>query len=470
VSARSFDVVVLGAGPAGQKAAVQAAKAGRSVILVEREAGVGGECVRRGTIPSKTLRETAAFLAGLRDRGGAELVAELGPETKVKSLMGRLDAVLRAHETYQGQQMARNGIEVVRGVARFTGLHDVAVGCLDGSEVELRGQVIVVATGSRPRSPDGIDVDHERVLDSDSILDLLYLPRSLTVLGGGVIAAEFASIFQTLGVAVTMIDRGPRPVGFLDPELTERFLESFETAGGRFLPGRRAVAVRTDEPGAVVAELDDGSQVRAEKVLVALGRVAALDGLGLDRVGLAPSERGFLAVDPNGRTAVPHVWAVGDVVGPPALAASAMEQGRRAMCAALGLPLPSGADHTPIGIYTIPEMASVGLDEATATKTHGSVLVGRAPFSEVARGHIAGSSRGLLKLIADAEGRAILGTQVVGEGATELVHVAQMALVGGLTVEALVENIFNFPTLAEAYRVAALDVLGQVAQRQRAAS
>jgi NAD(P) transhydrogenase len=468
-AAQRFDVVVLGAGPAGQKAAVQAAKSGRSVALVEREAGVGGECVRRGTIPSKTLRETALFLSGLRERAGDAFTVDLGPGTKVRALMQRLDRVLAAHERFQGEQVRRNGIELLRGLGSFRSPHEIEVARLDGTRLLLEAGIVVIATGSRPRAPEGIPIDHERILDSDSILDLLYLPKSLLVLGAGVIAAEFASIFQALGVSVTMIDRGPRPVSFLDPELSARFTAAFEAAGGRFLPGRSVARVSADDFASITAVLDDGSRVSAEKLLVAQGRVAALENLALERAGLAPNARGFVGVDEHCRTALPHVYAVGDAIGPPALAASAMEQGRRAMRHALGLPDPARAEWTPVGIYTIPEMACVGLDEAAARERHGDVLVGRAPFAELARGHIAGRVDGLLKLVAEPESGLLLGAQIVGEGAAELVHVGQMALAGGLRLEVFVDHVFNFPTLAEAYRVAALDALGQRAARVAAA-
>ena len=302
-------------------------------------------------------------------------------------------------------------------------------------------------------------MDHEHVLDSDSILSLAYLPRSLAVLGGGVIASEYASVMSQLGVAVTMVDRAPRPLAFLDPELSSGFVASFQAGGGRYLAERKVLDVAFDGVSRVVATLDDGSTVETEKVLVALGRTGCLDGLGLDAAGLEATPRGTLDVDACGRTAAGHIYAVGDVAGPPALAASAMEQGRRAACHALGRDLREAAHPLPIGIYTIPEIASVGLAEPEAGDVLGCApRIGRARFREVARGHIAGVGDGLLKLVADPAGGRLLGIQIIGEGATELIHVGQMALVAGLGVEDLIDTIFNFPTLAEAYRIAALDV------------
>ena len=329
--------------------------------------------------------------------------------------------------------------------------------------------MIVVATGSRPRRPPDVPVDHERILDSDSILSMPYLPGSLTVLGAGVIASEFASIFQTLSVRVTMIDRGERPLPFLDAELTGRFVSHFERDGGRFVPCSRATRVACDPLGPVETTLDNGVVVRSEKVLVALGRSACIQGLDLDAAGVAVNERGFITVDEHCRTSTPSVYAVGDVIGPPALAASSMEQGRRAVRHALGLELGPPSETVPIGVYTIPEMASVGLSEADAVAREGAALVGRSRFAELARGQINGDCEGLLKLVADASGTRLLGAQIVGEGATELIHLAQLALLGQLDVDAFVDNIFNFPTLAEGYRVAALEIAGKRAASLRAA-
>jgi NAD(P) transhydrogenase len=259
-----------------------------------------------------------------------------------------------------------------------------------------------------------------------------------------------------------MIDKGPRPLAFLDPELARRFREQFERQPGcRFVGGGRLRGVRFDGVAEVVTELDGGETVRGEKLLCALGREANLHGLALENAGLHANARGLLEVDADLRTAVPHVYAVGDVIGPPSLAATAMEQGRRAMRHWLGLPVETGLDAVPIGIYTIPEIASVGFDAEQARARHGGALLGRAPFAELARGQIAGQTDGVLQLVADAQGRRLLGAQIVGDGATELIHVAQMALLGGLPIDAFVDHVFNFPTLAEGYRVAALDVVRQ---------
>jgi NAD(P) transhydrogenase len=463
----SWDVVVIGSGPAGQKAAVQAAKAGRRVCVVERENGVGGACVHRGTIPSKTLRETAMHMAALRLRLGKHVKIEIPSDIQLASLMDRLEHVVAAHVVYQGAQLQRNGIETIHGRARFVDPHTLAVEMLYGEERRVRGDLVVIATGSRPRTPPEVPIDHEHLLDSDSILSMAYLPKSLTVLGGGVIASEYASIFAALGVRVTMIDRADRPLAFLDRELVDRFVESFEGHPGCvFVGGAKLRSVAWNGADAVVTTLDNGWQVASEKLLCTLGRVANVEGLCIDRAGLATTERGLLRVDQDCRTEVPHVFAVGDVIGPPSLASASMEQGRRAMLAALGLGGSSRNDLIPVGIYTIPEIASVGLAEDEARKLPGGCVVGRARFAELARGQIANSPDGLLKLVAERGSLRILGCQIIGEGATELIHLAQISAVTHVDARLFVDSIFNFPTLAEAYRVAALDILGQVGASQ----
>ena len=456
-----FDVVVIGSGPAGQKAAIQAAKAGRSVLVIEEEAHVGGACVHRGTIPSKTLRETAVVLSSFRARTGNQVAVSLQQDVTLASLMTRKDEVIKGHQRYLGAQLARNRVTEWHGRARFTSPEDVLVRGVTGEQRLARGKFIVIATGSHPRVPTDVPVDHENILDSDSILSMSYLPTSLTVLGAGVIASEYASIFASLGVKVTMIDSGKRPCAFLDAELTDRFVASFVHAGGRFIPEEKAVKVEWDGYSEVVTTLRGGEVVRSEKMLFALGRVANLSDLDLGAAGLAANPRGVLEVDAHCRTSMPHIYAVGDVIGPPALASTSMEQGRRAMCHALGLARGQAPETIPLAVYTIPEMSSVGWSEEEAIRRAGAVTVGRARFEEVARGQIAAIENGLLKIVADSQGRHIYGVQIVGEGAAELVHLGQMALMAGATVDIFIDNIYNFPTLAEAYRVAALDIAKQ---------
>ncbi len=461
---KHYDVVVIGGGPAGHKAAVHAASAGKHTVLIEQEQAVGGECVRRGTIPSKTLKETAAALSGFRRRSGGVIDVQLAPQTALESLMVRKEQVIGAHERFMADELAHAGVERLHGRASFTGVRELEVLAVDGTRTLLGGQTVVLATGSRPRTPPTIPVDHEHVLDSDSILSMTWLPRTLTVLGAGVIASEYASIFAALGVQVTMIDRAARPVAFLDEELTQRFVAAFEAMGGRFVGNAQTTSVKFDGVANVETTLEGGEVVRSEKMLCALGRVANVTALRLEATGLKVNARGLLDVDANCRTSVPGLYAVGDVIGPPSLASSSMEQGRRAVRHALGEPLGAPAELIPAGVYTIPEMSSVGLTEAQA-REKGPVVVGRAHFDRLARGQISAATDGLLKLVCDGAGRKVLGVHVVSEGAAELVHLGQLALLAGLEVDTFVDSIFNFPTLAEAYRVAALDVVRQRPRR-----
>jgi NAD(P) transhydrogenase len=461
--ATHFDIVVIGSGPAGQKAAIQGAKAGKHVAVIEREPGVGGGCVYRGTIPSKTLRESALQIDRSK-RSSSTLDVRVPPNILVASLMRRVDEVVTAHGAYMEKQLKRNGISFFHGRVRFCSAALLEMLSVDGVKQLFTADTIVIATGSRPRAPVEIPIDHEHILDSDSILSMIYLPRSLTVLGGGVVASEYASIFAALGVQVTIIDRADRPLQFLDAELVRMFVQSFEQQGGRYCAGQAIKNVRWDGISQVVTTLQDGQVITSDKMLVAMGRQPNLEDLNLSATGLPLTEKGTLSVNEHCQTALPHIYGVGDLLGPPGLASTAMEQGRRAVCHALGLPEGRSSD-IPVGIYTIPEMASIGLDEAAARARYREVLIGRARFDEIARGQISGMSNGLMKLVADPTGVYLLGVQIIGEGATELIHVGQIALQHAATIDSFVENIFNFPTLAEGYRIAALDIAGQRQKR-----
>jgi len=457
---REFDVIVLGSGPAGQKAAIQAAKCGKSVAVVERERHVGGACVHRGTIPSKTLRESAQQM--MRLRHSAEVFnVSMRDHIQVRTLVQRMDEVIDAHVDTMGDQLGRNRIERLHGRARFVSPHEIEVTAPNGSTRVVSGAIVVIATGSRPRNPEGIPIDHDNVLDSDSILSMIYLPQSLTILGGGVIGSEYASIFASLGVEVTLVDRAERPVRFMDGALTGRFVEYFERSGGTFHGSANVEDVRFDGTSQVETRLADGTEIRSDKLLVSMGRAANVEGLDVAVAGIELNDRALVPVDEHCRTVVPHIYACGDVAGQPGLASSAMEQGRRAMRHAFGLPPAASWEQVPVGIYSVPEMSSVGWTEETAIERNGSAVIGTASFEEVARGLVAGVPDGLLKIVADPEGRRLLGVHIIGEGATELVHLGQMALIHGDDVDVFVENIFNFPTLAEAYRVAALGVVNR---------
>ncbi|MEZ5560760.1 MAG: Si-specific NAD(P)(+) transhydrogenase [Pseudomonadales bacterium] len=460
---KRYDLFVIGSGPAGQKAAIQAAKAGARVAVCEQLREIGGACVHQGTIPSKALRERA--LQRLDAVGARDFEAVRG--VPIAELIGEVGDVVRAHDRYMSDQLRRNGIEILHGRASFESAEVLRVRTINGNVDRYATDFAIIASGSRPRQVASVPVDHEHVLDSDSILSLAYLPRSLAVLGGGVIACEYASIFALLGVEVTLIDRADRPLGFLDRDLTDRFLAAFAALGGTYRGATEVRSARFNGISSVAVDLADGDRVEADKVLCALGRVSQLGGLNVEALGVVVDERGLVRVNEHYQTDVPNIYAAGDVVGPPSLASSAMEQGRHAACHILGLDSGRLGDWIPAGIYAVPELASVGLTEAEARRRHPGSVVGYADFREIARGHIAGRVSGMLKLVVAPDGR-VLGVHVIGAQATDLVHIGQMALIHDAGVDVFIENVFNFPTYAESYRVAALHAASQLHADARA--
>jgi NAD(P) transhydrogenase len=461
-----YDVIVIGSGPAGQNAAVEAASRGATTLIIEQERFVGGACLQYGTIPSKTLRETALTLSAFQRRSGDVYQISHAAELSICSLTTRLDQVVHAHQETTRRCLEMAGVERASGRGSFQSEHEILIENVLRERRTVTGSTIVVATGSRPRSPAHIAVDHENILDSDSILSMTYLPSSIVVLGSGVIACEYASTFAALGVKVTMVDKWPTPLGFLDPELIEVYLAGFRASGGIFRGCSEVASVRWDGVSAVRVTLTDGEVLLADKAFAALGRVANLESLQIGRAGLKASDRGLLDVNQFCQTSVPHIYAVGDAIGPPALASASMEQGRRAVSHALAGAEHAGLGMIPTGIYTIPEIATVGLDERQAVQKHGGAMVGRVSYDQLARAHIMASTTGMLKLVADSQGEKLLGVQIAGDGATDLIHLGQMAIAGQMSVSTFATSIFNFPTMAEAYRLATLDIIHQRTQQQ----
>jgi len=455
-----YDVIVIGSGPAGQKSAVQAAKSGQRVAIVEKDKQFGGACVHRGTIPSKTLRENALRVKNMRQNAILGNFT-LGEDTEMATLMQRLDEVLASHDQFMRDQVDRNGIVRIHGRASFVDEHTLHIQHIGKEAEKLTTDKVIIATGSYPRHPDHVPVDHEHIFDSDSILSMLYLPDSLTVLGGGVIASEYASIFQALGVKVTMIDRYPTPLGFLDEDMTACFVEEFEAMGGTWLGNQKVEVVEWNGISEVVAVCEDGTILKSQKLLCAAGRLANVADLQIQNAGLMVNERGLISVDEQLCTIVDNIFAAGDVIGPPSLASASMEQGRRAACNALGIDIGVSSQLIPAGIYGVPELSSVGLTERQAREKYGDVIVGKALFSEVARGQISGNTGGMLKIVTCPKGEAILGVMIVGESSTEVIHIGHMAMLCHAKVDIFIESTFNFPTLAEAYRIAALDILAK---------
>ncbi len=466
MSETTFDMVVIGSGPAGQKAALQATGEGKSVALIEKTRELGGSCVHRGTIPSKTLRENALRVKNMRMN--AELANfELREDLELATLINRLEVVLDAHDKYMGKQLQRGGVELIHGRAQFLSTTQLKVTKLRAEPQIINAKHIVIATGSRPRIPNNIAVDHEHILDSDSILSMIYLPKSLAVLGGGVIASEYASIFQALGVEVTMVDKYPRPLGFLDDDLSSTFVNAFKNMGGIWQGDTKVIKAYWNGYDGVITECEGGLEIKSDKLLCAAGRIANAEELELEKAGLSLNPSGLISVNEHLCTDVPNIYAAGDVIGPPSLASASMEQGRRASCNAVGAACGRIHQIIPTGIYSIPELSSVGMSETQARKEFGDdIIVGKSQFDEIARGQINDIQDGMLKIVCDPQGRKVLGVMIVAEGATELVHIGQMALVNDSDVDIFVDSIFNFPTLAEAYRVAALDVIDQRKARQ----
>lgn len=456
-----YDLVVLGSGPAGQRAAVQAAKLGKRVVVVEREAAVGGSCVHTGTIPSKTFREAAVHFAGIRQR--VYYGQDYQPKASVtaRDIVERCEMIVEREVQVIRAQLERNGVELVGGTGRFLGPHTIAVDT-EGGERRLEAEFVVLATGSAPFVPPNVPVDGEAILTSDDILRLKRLPRTILVLGAGVIGIEYASMLAALGIEVTVVDRRQRLLDFVDGAIVDSLVYQMRRNGVTFRLGEEVQELRREEEGRVVCSLASGKTIVSEMAFVAAGRMGSTKALDLARAGIEEDERGRIRVDEHFRTQVPHVYAVGDLVGFPGLASTAMEQGRLAACHAFGLPAESVPELFPYGIYSVPEISMVGRTEAQLTADSVPYDDGVAQYREIARSHILGDDSGMLKILFHQKSRKLLGVHVVGAQATELVHIGQAVIAFGGTLDYLVETVFNYPTLAECYKVAALDGMNKL--------
>ena len=453
-----YDLIVIGSGPAGRRAAIQAAKFGKDVLVVERDRRVGGVSVHTGTIPSKTLRETALNLSGWRERGFYGRAYRVKQDITAEDLRARLQITLTHEVEVLEHQFARNQVATIRGEARFTSPHNIKVTGEEGEVFEFSGDSFVIAVGTIPFRPDYVPFDGETVLDSDEILDLGKLPKSMAVIGAGVIGVEYATIFSSLDVKVTLIEPRDTMLDFLDRELVEDFVYQLRDRGVDMRFGSKVSSIARLENGGCQIDLEGGRSVRSRMVLFAAGRMGATDTLDLATTGLEVDHRGRLSVDPlTFATSVSHIYAAGDVIGFPSLASTSMEQGRIAACHALGMSAHKPPEHFPYGIYSVPEMSTVGLTEKEVQERKIPYECGIARFRETSRGHIMGLNSGLLKMIFSLKTRRLLGCHIVGEGATELIHIGQAVLNLKGTLEYFVENTFNYPTLAEAYKIAALD-------------
>lgn len=463
----SFDVelLVIGSGPAGQKAAIQAAKLGRRAAIVERRE-LGGVSVNWGTIPSKTLREAIVYLTGLSQRAAYGESYRVKDEITVEDLRLRTRQVIDREVDVVRHQLLRNHVQVLEGEARFVDPHTVAVGGADGRKVTA--ERIVIATGTRPARPPAVEFDELTILDSDGLLLLDRVPASVVVVGAGVIGIEYASMFAALGAKVTVVEKRARLLDFCDGQIAEGLQYHLRDLGVVFRFGEEVTAVARRDGGALT-ELASGKRVAADVVFYAAGRQGETESLDLPRAGLEADERGRIAVGPDYRTAVDHIYAAGDVIGWPALAATAMEQGRLAAAHAFGDDDAAMGELLPIGIYTIPEISYVGRTEEELTDASVPYEVGVSRYRELARGQILGDMYGLLKLLVSPSDHTILGVHVLGTNATEVIHIGQAVMALGGTVEYLVDAVFNYPTLAESYKVAALDARNKLLAVERLA-
>jgi len=453
-----FDLVVIGSGPAGRRAAIQAAKLGKSVLVIEGQAKVGGVSVHTGTIPSKTLRETALNLSGWRERGF------YGRSYRAKKNIGSDDLSIRLCKTLDHEvdvlehQFLRNGVETMAGRARFLDPHRIAVTTPEQGEMVVSGGRILVAVGTVPYRPETVDFGDPDIMDSDEVVSLHRLPRSLAVIGAGVIGIEYATIFSALDVAVTIIEPRESFLDFVDREIIDEFVHQLRDRGVRFRLGVPVQTVERGSDGRIVTQLDDGRAVRTEMALYCAGRMGATHDLGLENCELETDARGRLTIDPaTFQTSVEHIYAAGDVIGFPSLASTSMEQGRIAACHAFGLPVPPAPKYFPYGIYAVPEISTAGLSEQQVREQGINYECGIARMRETSRGHIMGLEQGLMKIIVCNDTRRLLGVHIIGEGATELIHIGQAVLNLKGTIDYFIENTFNYPTLAEAYKIAALD-------------
>jgi NAD(P) transhydrogenase len=453
---QSFDLVVIGSGPGGQRCAVQAAKLGKSVAIIERRREVGGVCINTGTIPSKTLREAVLDLSGRRQRMlyGEEFAPQRRPAAS--DLMTRAQAVMRAERDVIRAQLQRNGVGMYEGEAVFAAPHTVRV--TDGDETEtLQAAFVAIAVGTVPGLPAGIEVDHHVVLTSDDLLDLKKLPRQMMVVGAGIVGLEYGSMLSALGVEVTLVDMRTQLLEMVDREIVDAFSYHAREMGLTFRLGEQVERIEIGGNGTAVVTMKSGKRTVAETVLVSAGRQGATEGLNLEKAGLSADARGRIEVNEHFQTKMPHVYAVGDVVGFPALASTSAEQGRHAACHMFGIETRDVSKLFPFGIYAIPEISWVGATEAELTQKGVPFETGVARYKEIARGQILGDQNGMLKLIFHIDTREILGVWCMGTQATELVHIGQAVMALGGTLDYFVGNVFNYPTLAECYKVAALD-------------
>jgi NAD(P) transhydrogenase len=462
-----FDLVCLGSGPAGQRAAIQAAKLGKRVAVVEKQRCIGGVCIETGTIPSKTFREAVRrFYSRPGFDQGANYRAPQRPT--MEQLLSHVDKVVQRETEVVQDALARNDVEVLRGRGSFLDAHTIEVDGLEGHR-RVSADRILIAVGTRPAAPRGAVADGEVVITSDQVLDLRKMPQKIAVVGAGVIGIEYASMFAALGVRVTIVDQRPRPLEFLDHEIVDELIHQMRKQDVTFRCGEAVskIEIVQDVHKEGLIELESGKHIVADVILFSVGRTGATDTLNLAAAGLSADDRGRMIVNDHYQTAVEHIYAAGDVIGYPALAATSSEQGRLASCHMFGAQAKPMASHFPIGIYSIPEISMVGETEESLTGRKISYETGIARYREISRGQILGDDSGFFKMIFDRDSGKLLGTHCIGSGATELIHVGQAVIGLGGGLDYFMDTVFNFPTLAECYKVAAFNAANKIILARR---
>lgn len=462
-----YDLLVIGSGPAGQRAAIQAAKLNKNVAVIERKTILGGVCINTGTIPSKTLREAVMHLSGYRERSLYGASYSVKQNITMADLMYRTEHVIQHELDIVRHQLLRNRVELISAEASFVGKNTIRLKFVDERGWrDVTSEHIVIATGTSATKTDSIPLDGKRVFLSDDLLKLDHLPRSLTVVGGGVIGLEYAGIFATLGVRVTVIDKRRKLLSFVDEEIIDTLMYHLNQNRAILRLGEEVQTIEqitdNDHGDRVKINLASGKQILTEMALYSIGRTGATKALNIEALGLETNKRGLLRVNEHFQTNMPNIYAVGDVIGFPSLASTSMEQGRLAACHAFGIETQHTPELFPYGIYTIPEISTVGRNEGELTEAGIPYEVGKAQYREIARGQIIGDQTGLLKLIFHLETHELLGVHIIGEGASELIHIGQAVMAFNGKVEYFINNVFNYPTLAECYKTAAFDGINRL--------
>lgn len=457
-----YDLLVIGTGPAGQKAAVQAAKLGKKVGLIEKKEVIGGVCINTGTIPSKALREAVLYFSGIPQRGIYGIPYRFKEAVQIEELVRHANYVITNEIQVVHDQMARNRIDMISGSASFLDPHRLRIQHRSGSIEQHTADFIIIAVGTEPNRPPDIPFDDTSIIDTDGLLTLKRLPSSIVIVGGGVIGTEYASILAALGIPTTLIDKRPRLLEFADAEIIDRLQKHMKELGVTLYHDEEMLAIKRGPDNSINVCLQHARPIQASTLMYAIGRVGATKGLNLEATGLKPDNRGRLGVNEHFQTAVPHIYAAGDVIGFPALASTSMQQGRHASCHAFGHP-----DHTdnsllPYGIYSIPQISMVGRTEEELTQAGVPYAVGIARYKEIARGLLMGDETGMLKLLFHRQTHEVLGVHIIGEGATELIHIGQAIMAHRSPIHYFIDTVFNYPTLAECYKVAALDGINRL--------